>query len=326
MPDDYQGSLTPDQQASVEILLRTNSVREVAKLTDISYGKVRGYAEWLADNPLDLIPPPETGPRILLFDIETSPELAWGFFHKKYQVNINTIERHWHLLCFAYRWYGQEEIGLVSQRHDPKYTPGTEDDRHVALRLHRLLTQADIVIAHNGDRFDIKKANSRFLINDLGPPSPFESIDTVSEAKRHLGETSNSLKDLTTHYELPMKLDNGGFPLWLSIVKTGDDESWEEMEVYNVHDVISLEAWYEKLRPFIGHNGRKKHPNLGHYYRTTDPVCPNCASRSLTVRKWTPYRTAHYEYATMRCNDCGRYSRQAGVRRVIDPEDRIYAV
>lgn len=320
----YKGRLTaPEREQIQDRLLAGDSVREAAKGTGIKYGRVRGYAEWLAAHPTDTIAPPETGPKILVFDIETSYNVG-AYFGGKYKVNINKILRHWHLLCFAYRWYGQDEIGLVSQRHDPHYVPGTEDDKFVATRLHKLMTEADIVIAHYGDRFDIPKANSRFLFNGLGPPSPFQSIDTKSEASRHLGEASNSLADLTDHYNVETKLINSGFDLWVRCV-AGEEEAWEEMETYNVQDVQALTGWYEKIRPFIGHNGKKKHPNLGHFVRSETPVCPNCMSKRMTVRGWTPHRTQHYEYATMQCKDCGRYSRQAGTRRIIDPMDRIYA-
>lgn len=320
----YSGRLTADQRADIATLYwNGSSVRQVAKVLNIPYGRVRGYVEWLDLNPTDLLQPPATGPKILIFDIETSYNVG-AYFGGKYKVNINKILRHWHLLCFAYRWYGQDEMGLVSQRQDPNYVPGTENDKHVAVRLHRLMTEADIVIAHYGDRFDIPKANSRFLFNGLGPPSPFQSIDTKSESSRHLGEASNSLADLTEHYGLDTKLTHSGFDLWVRCV-AGEPAAWDEMEAYNMQDVEALTSWYETIRPFIGHNGKKKHPNLGHFVRKDGAVCPNCMSERLIVRGWTPHRTQHYEYPTMQCKDCGRYSRQTGVRRTIDPQDRIYA-
>lgn len=326
MPE-YRGSLTVDERDYIDTLILNagESVRSAAKQTGLSYPKVRHYWEWRRNNPEDLLPPPATGPKILVFDIETSPQQAFGFFHKKYQVSINEITRHSHFLCFAYKWLGQDQIGLVSQRHDPQYTPGTEDDRWVAVRLHTLLTQADIVIAHYGDRFDIPYANERFLFHDLGPTAPFQSIDTKAESSRHFKSVSHALGDRTHKHGLTEKMKNSGWKLWMDCLD-GDPDAWDEMEEYNEVDVKALEDWYLKIRPWIGNNGKKKHPNLGHYVRTDEPVCPNCMSPNLIVRKWTPHRTQHYEYATMHCKDCGRYSRQSGVRRMVDPLDRIYAV
>jgi len=330
MQEDYAGSLTLEQRASIDSLTRSGvSVRETAKITEISYGKVRHYVEWEAQCMPDLIDPPSEGPKILFFDIETSPQTAMGFFHKKYQVNINDIVRYSHFLCYAYKWAGQDEVGLVSQRHDLAYSPGTENDLYVARRLHKQLSQADIVVAHYGDRFDIPYANERFLYHDLGPTTPFQSIDTKAESSRHFKAISHSLADRTHKHGLSEKLKNSGWSLWIGCLD-GDEESWDEMETYNIADVAALEDWYYKIRPWIGHNGKKKHPNMGHYWRTEEPLCPNCGSPHLLVRGWTPHRTQHYEYATMLCDEkkggCGHFCRQAGVRRRIEPEDRIYAV
>ena len=41
-----------------------------------------------------------------------------------------------------------------------------------------LIDKADIVIAHNGDKFDLRKLNTRFLFHELGTPSSYQSIDT----------------------------------------------------------------------------------------------------------------------------------------------------
>jgi hypothetical protein len=44
------------------------------------------------------------------------------------------------------------------------------------------MDEADIICAHNGDAFDIKKINSRLITNGFKPPSPFKTIDTLKAA------------------------------------------------------------------------------------------------------------------------------------------------
>lgn len=322
----YRGALTPQERIDIDGLQRFGmSVRSIAKELGISYGKVRTYAEWKANSLPDLKPPPAEGPKILIFDVETSFQEARGFFHSKFKVNIQEVIRESHLLTFAYMWLGDEEAQVVSQRHDPNYQPGTEDDRYVAVRLHRLFSQADIVVAHYGDRFDIPYANERFLFNGLGPYPPIQSVDTKTHSSTQFKQVSHSLGHLTHKYGLTEKMHNSGWDLWVGCVE-GREEAWDEMEEYNLIDVYALRDWYLFILPFMGQNGKKKHPNLGHYWRTETPVCPNCGGRHLVTRGWTPHRTQHYEYATMRCSDCGTYKKQAGVRRRIDKLDRIYAV
>ena len=326
----YNGSLTPDEQTKVRTALaERTSVRQTAKKLDLSYGKVRAFAEYDRRNPSDLIPPPETGPRILIFDIETSPQEARGFFHGKYRQSIREVTRHSHLLTGAYAWLGIDEIGFIAQWDDPHWEPMSEDDYWVAVRLHVLFDQADIVIAHYGDKFDIPVCNDRWLVNGLGPPSPYQSIDTKSESSKRFKTVSHSLGDLAVKHGIEEKLTNSGWDMWIGCME-GDPESQLEMKTYNIQDVVALRDWYLHIRGWIGSDGKKKHPNLGHWVRGTDAACPNCGRQdTLILNKWRKHRTQHYEYATFHCEPrkggCGRYSRQAGVRRKIEPEDRIYA-
>jgi len=331
MVDKYKGSLTPQQRAKIDLYLHDNSVRETAKIVEISYGKVRHYAEWRANQMPDLIPPP-AGPHMLVYDIETSYNIG-AYFGKKFKVNINRLLRHWHLITVAYMWVEVNEdgtltpgeVGLITQRDDPNYTVGSEDDSWIAKRMHRLFDQADILIAHYGDAFDLKKVNSRIFYHGLGPYSWVQTIDTKAEFSRHFGEASNSLGDLVEHFDISEKLDPGGFPLWVRIIEDGDDESWKTMEDYNIQDVVALFKLYLRLRPWIGQNNKKKHPNLGHWKRTTAIVCPNCMSTDVQLRG--PVYTQLYKYQQVKCNEetCGRYSKHNPVRRKIDPEDRNYA-
>lgn len=255
---------------------------------------------------------PPKGPAILLYDIETAPSLCWVW--SQWNTNVVDTEQDWYLLAFAYRWFGQKPIGFVAINQDPDFTPDTDQDRHVAERLHALIDAADIVVAHNGDRFDQKKAAARFLRNGLGPVSPYRSIDTLKEARRHFSHYSNALKELGRFHELGGKVPHTGFDLWRGCMR-GDPKAWRLMERYNRQDVELLEAVYLKLRPWIGTPGTAAHPNLGHWdlkaKKDGRPVCPKCGHDRLQSRGY--HRTHVSEYRTWWCNPdtggCGGYSR-----------------
>ncbi|WP_175726996.1 ribonuclease H-like domain-containing protein [Burkholderia ambifaria] len=117
-------------------------------------------------------------------------------------------------------------------------------------------------------RFDAKKINARFILLGMPPPSPFRVVDTMLEARKHFGFTSNKLEWLTDklckthkkkkHAKFP------GFELWRECLK-GNPEAWDEMRSYNTDDVLSLEELYLVMRPWMsGHLTR-----LG---RVLDPV------------------------------------------------------
>ena len=78
---------------------------------------------------------------------------------------------------------------VVSDIVTPEETK-TRDDKRVLQSIWKLLDEADIVIGHNGDRFDLRKLNARFIDNDINPPSPFRTIDTLKVARREFAFVS----------------------------------------------------------------------------------------------------------------------------------------
>jgi len=120
-------------------------------------------------------------PKILIWDVETMANLAWVW--GKYQQDVIAYQSEWHMLCFTYRWLGEKKTHYVGQNSFPKvFKKDPENDKEVIKALHAVLDEADITIAHNGNAFDIKKANSRFLFHGMEPPSPYKTIDTLKEA------------------------------------------------------------------------------------------------------------------------------------------------
>ena len=82
-----------------------------------------------------------------------------------------------------------------------------EDDGRIVKKLWKLLDEADIVIAHNGEKFDIPKINSRFIIHGLNPPKPYKQIDTKKVAAKQFGFSSNKLDALAGYFGFPLKKD-----------------------------------------------------------------------------------------------------------------------
>lgn len=253
---------------------------------------------------LDLLSPPQDGPAILLYDIETAPGLAWIW--SQWNTNAIAMEQDWYMLSFAYKWLNTDKIGFVSVFQDPKFYPDTTDDEFVATRLAALFDRADAVIAHNGDRFDRRKANQRFLFWDIDPPSPYQSIDTKKVAAREFSHFSNKLSELGRIHRLGDKEHHTGFELWRECMR-GNDKFWKVMEKYNRQDVNLLEDVYVKLLPWIGLPGKPAGINYGFWSEGGKMVCPNCGSDDLK-QKGT-HRTLVSEFPTYQCQRCRTYSR-----------------
>jgi len=231
-------------------------------------------------------------PKILFYDIETSPNLAyvWGM----YEQNVIAYKKEWELLSFAYKWQGESKVTCITRKNQ-------KDDKTLLLHLHKILSQADIVVAHNGDQFDNKKANARFIIAGLPPVTPYRSIDTKKVAKAHFNFNSNSLDNLGKTLKLGQKAKHEGFDLWLGCM-ANKPSAWKKMIHYNKQDVVLLEKIYNKMLPFINN-----HPNVAQIEGKPDG-CPKCGKTTTLQSKGFRYTTAG-TYRRFHCIGCGGYCR-----------------
>lgn len=235
-------------------------------------------------------------PKILILDIETAPVAAYVWRLWKQNVGLNQIISDWFMLTWSAKWLFASDI--MSNRLTSKEAI-KQDDSRIVKNLWKLLEEADMVVAHNGDKFDIPKINARFIVNGLGPTIPYQQIDTKKVASKQFGFSSNKLDALAMQFGFETKMDTD-MSLWTGCMK-GNDESLKYMEEYNRYDVELLEEIYLKLRPWI-----KSHPNVGLYVESDNPVCANCGNDSLIEAGHYCTNTAKYE--TFRCR-CGAINR-----------------
>lgn len=241
--------------------------------------------------------------KILLLDIETSPAIVyvWRFWQEN--VSAKQVLEHPFIMSFAAKWLDSDEMFYAESR--------TENDKALITLLCSLLDKADIVVAHNGNRFDLPKIKGRALVHHINPPSPYKMVDTYRIAKKEFGFPSNSLEYLSNALDLPIKKGGHkkypGFELWLECLRK-NDEAWAEMKHYNIQDVYALEALYLRLRPWA-----TTHPNVAVFQEAgpapleVDPQCVKCGSASTQWRGYTFTNTGQYHRYS--CNDCGGWSR-----------------
>ena len=182
------------------------------------------------------------------------------------------------------------------------YPDDPENDIHVVKQLWELFDEADVVVGHNADRFDMRKANARFLEQGLGAPSPVQQVDTLKIARKHFLFDSNRLDDLGQAFDLGRKAPTGGFKLWRQCME-GKKSAWNTMKKYNKQDVVLLEDVYMAMRPWM-----KGHPSLN-LIADRPRSCPICAApKESMVRRGKRY-TKVSAFQQWRCSDCGGYSR-----------------
>ena len=235
-------------------------------------------------------------PKILLFDIETSPMRAYVWSHWKNNVALNQVISNTYILCWSAKWLGDDEV--ISGALTPDEAKN-EDDKRIVKDLWKLLDEAEVVVGHNHEKFDIPRVNSRFIIHGLKRPSTFKTVDTLRVVRKQFGFNSNRLDALAGYFGLDHKLHTS-FELW-SESMNGSEESLQFMSKYCDRDVTLLEEVYLILRPWIS-----GHANIGLYFDEHKHICPNCGSTDLTEEK--PYYTSVGRYPTYRCK-CGAISR-----------------
>lgn len=227
--------------------------------------------------------------KTILLDIETSPNLAyvWG----KYEQDVIEYESEWDLLCWTVKELNGKSLtrGLCDVRNE----------KQLVKELWEQLNGANVVIAHNGDAFDLRKANAKFSFYRLPPPEPYKTVDTLKVARKYFGFNSNKLNDLGQHLNLGAKVETGGFKTWKGCME-GKKESWRLMKKYNAQDVELLEKVYLHFRPWI-----ENHPNLSVY---TGKGCPACGSMNLIRRGFRYLKTTVAPQFS--CNDCGKWIRE----------------
>jgi DNA polymerase elongation subunit (family B) len=223
--------------------------------------------------------------KILLFDVETSPNLGycWG----KWEQNIIKYTKEWEILSYAYKWFGSKSVHCSSRRD--------YSEKELTISLRDLFVEADIIVAHNGDSFDLKKARTKFLQFGLNPPPISRSVDTKKIAKSQFSFNSNSLNDLGETLGLGKKLDTGGFDLWLGCM-SGNKASWGKMIKYNIQDVVLLEKVYLKLRSW-----NPNHPSMAALKGVRG--CPVCGSERVQSNGFRA--TTKRLQQRWRCIDCG---------------------
>ncbi|MCH7604950.1 ribonuclease H-like domain-containing protein [Patescibacteria group bacterium] len=214
--------------------------------------------------------------KILSFDIETSPNKVWSWGIYEVTIGINQVIQEGYVLCWAAKWLGKSKMmsdAIINYPAHFKKDPTS--DRKIAETMWKLLDEADIVITHNGDNFDIKWLNTIFLKHKMPPPSPYRSIDTLKASRGSFRFVSNKLAFILKSLGLSQKMENEGFGLWVKCM-IGNKDSWKTMLKYCMQDVKSLEELYYEIRPYI-----KGHPNLALYQDESALVCTACGSKRI---------------------------------------------
>jgi hypothetical protein len=198
----------------------------------------------------------------------------------------------------SWKWGHEKTVRTAALPDYPRYKRNRHDDKDLCVHLRDLLDRADIVVAHNGDAFDVKKINSRLITNGFNPPSPFKTIDTLKVSRGAFKFDSNKLDHIGRYLNEGRKIPNTGAELWRSVVEDGDPKGWATMKRYCKQDTALLARVYERIKPWA-----KSHPDMRVY--TGSDGCPKCQSRNVQRRgTLVKIKAVCHRF---QCRDCGSW-------------------
>jgi len=229
--------------------------------------------------------------KILFLDIETSPNrvFSWGL-GKVYLRPENIIEER-KIICISYKWAGEKKVTSINWGKN-------QNDKSLLQKISKVLLEADEIVAHNGDKFDLKWINGRLLYHNLSPLGPLTSSDTLKMSRKVFYLNSQKLNYLSQYMKLGKKAVTGGYSLWKNIVLNKCPKALKKMIKYCEQDVKLLEKVYNRIVKFSPNIKRKsKFPKV-------HAICINCKSANL-IKYGTYTSKIGKKYQKFMCHDCG---------------------
>jgi len=229
--------------------------------------------------------------KILIWDLETAGVNSLN-------ADLSTI------VCFGYKWLGEKKAHVLTVDEFPDWfnpKKGISDKGLLEAAL-QIMEEADVLVAHYGDRFDKPFLAGRCLINGLTPPPPAKQRDTWYIAYKTFKFSSNRLVHLADilgcHEKKYHKDCPSEWPGWWLRALAGDKEAIHDMAKYCAQDVQTLEQVYLRLQP----------------YDTAHPRVVKDRAKCSTCGGGVEYRghvvTLHNRYRRFHCLDCGKWGRE----------------
>lgn len=177
-------------------------------------------------------------PKVLIYDIETSFNIGW-FWRGGYKQNITPkqIIKERKIICISYKWLGEDQVyNLVWDEN--------QDDKFILENFIPVMNEADLLVAHNGDRFDLKWIKTRALCHRLDMLIDYPQFDTLKVAKKKFLFNHNHLDYISKLLGFDGKYKTD-IDLWIDVILKKDKKQLQYMVDYCDEDVRQLEEVYK---------------------------------------------------------------------------------
>ncbi len=243
------------------------------------------------------MPKPTSKIKRLFLDCEVTPNVGL-FWQPGYKISISheNIVKERAIICIAYKWAGEKKIRCLQWDKD-------QNDKAMLEKIVKVMNEADEIVAHNGDRFDLTWIRTRCLFHNIPMMPHYVTIDTLKLARGRFKFNSNRLDYIAKFLGFGGKKDTS-FDLWKDITLNKCAKSMKIMVTYCKHDVVLLEKVWDRLNSYVvAKSSIADYPSQ----------CPECGSDETVINQRRK-TAAGYNKVTFRCKSCGKYTTMSAGR------------
>lgn len=247
-------------------------------------------------------------PKVLFYDAETTYVLAriWGT-GKQFIGHDQIVDgQRTKIICIAYKWEDEKKI------HCLVWDMKKQNCDKVIEEFSKIVEKADVAIAHNGDRFDVRQINTQRLMAGQGPIAWPTTEDSLKQLRQIFAFPSYKLD-----YIAKTLLGEGKPPMsrrdWVAVIEDKDEKALRKMVKYCKRDVQLLADAYARVKPFLKPKVNRAQITMG--------GCESCGSEEVQRRgKVTTKAGRYYRY---QCQSCGHWFRDTKQVHSRDKEDEF---
>lgn len=158
------------------------------------------------------------------------------------------------ILCASYE--SSHEPGKVrtirQDKTNPQWKKGIRgDDKELVKQTTALVRSHDVIVAHNGSRFDIPMLRTRALRWHLTPLKDVKLVDPCSIAWRKFKLRSNSLGRIADFVGIKDKKTPLDMSIWMEVMLNGDAAGMQKIVEHCEADIRVLSGILAFVKPYI---------------------------------------------------------------------------
>lgn len=158
------------------------------------------------------------------------------------------------ILCASYE--SSKEPGKVrtirQDKTNPRWAEGKRgDDKELVKQVCQLVREHDVLVAHNGTRFDIPMLRTRALRWHLKPLKEVKNVDPCSIAWRKFKLKSNSLGRIADFVGISDRKTPLDMSVWADVMLNGDPAGMNKIVEHCEADIRVLSGILKFVKPFI---------------------------------------------------------------------------